>query len=200
MTKHMSLSFVAMLLMASGTLLADQTPPPRSISVTGTAVTKIAPDRVVWQIQLTDFDKDMRKAKQSNDAKVEAVLGLRKKLKIAEHNIETGQLSITREYERGQYGRRGAFRHYRVSRNVTIRQTDLKRFDEFLDQLVASSEMEISFRFESSRIHDIRAQTRLDALKAAQPEIIRAANKGVIHKNAASRKVSRLAGRINAIG
>ena len=37
------------------------------------------------------------------------------------------------------------------------------------------------------------------ALKAAQPEIIRAANKGVIHKNAASRKVSRLAGRINAI-
>jgi small subunit ribosomal protein S20 len=38
------------------------------------------------------------------------------------------------------------------------------------------------------------------ALKAAQPEIIRAANKGVIHKNAASRKVSRLAGRINAIG
>ncbi len=37
------------------------------------------------------------------------------------------------------------------------------------------------------------------ALKAAQPQIIRAANKGVIHKNAASRKVSRLASRINAI-
>ena len=38
------------------------------------------------------------------------------------------------------------------------------------------------------------------ALKAAQPEIIRAAKKGIIHKNAASRRVSRLAGRINAIG
>ena len=38
------------------------------------------------------------------------------------------------------------------------------------------------------------------ALKAAQPEIIRAARKGIIHKNAASRRVSRLAGRINAIG
>jgi small subunit ribosomal protein S20 len=30
------------------------------------------------------------------------------------------------------------------------------------------------------------------ALQAAQPEIMRAANKGVIHKNTASRKVSRL--------
>ena len=32
----------------------------------------------------------------------------------------------------------------------------------------------------------------VDAVRAAQPELMRAANKGVIHKNAASRKVSRL--------
>jgi small subunit ribosomal protein S20 len=37
------------------------------------------------------------------------------------------------------------------------------------------------------------------ALKAAQPEIIRAANKDVMHRNAASRKISRLAHRIKAI-
>ena len=35
-----------------------------------------------------------------------------------------------------------------------------------------------------------------DALKTAQPEIMRAAQKGVIHKNTASRKVSRLASRV----
>jgi small subunit ribosomal protein S20 len=37
------------------------------------------------------------------------------------------------------------------------------------------------------------------ALEAAQPEIMRAAQKGIIHKNAASRKVSRLASRVRAI-
>ena len=42
-------------------------------------------------------------------------------------------------------------------------------------------------------------QAAQDALKAAQPEIVRAARKGVIHKNAAARKVSRLASRVNAI-
>lgn len=38
------------------------------------------------------------------------------------------------------------------------------------------------------------------ALKAAQPEIMRAAQKGVVHKNTASRKVSRLASRVGALG
>ena len=37
------------------------------------------------------------------------------------------------------------------------------------------------------------------ALTAAQPEIMRAAQKGIIHKNTASRKVSRLASRVKAV-
>jgi len=38
-----------------------------------------------------------------------------------------------------------------------------------------------------------------EALKAAQPEIMRGAVKGVLHRNTASRKVSRLHHRINAM-
>jgi small subunit ribosomal protein S20 len=41
-----------------------------------------------------------------------------------------------------------------------------------------------------------RAET---ALKAAQPELMRGAQKGVVHKNAAARKVSRLAQRIKKL-
>lgn len=37
------------------------------------------------------------------------------------------------------------------------------------------------------------------ALKAAQPELARAASKGVVHKNTASRKMSRLAQRVKAL-
>lgn len=37
------------------------------------------------------------------------------------------------------------------------------------------------------------------AFKAAQPELMRAVTKGVIHKNTASRKVSRLASRVKLI-
>lgn len=37
------------------------------------------------------------------------------------------------------------------------------------------------------------------ALKAAQPELMRAATKGVLHRNTASRKVSRLAHRVKTL-
>ena len=38
-----------------------------------------------------------------------------------------------------------------------------------------------------------------EALKAAQPELMRAASKGVVHGNTASRKVSRLNARVKAL-
>jgi small subunit ribosomal protein S20 len=38
-----------------------------------------------------------------------------------------------------------------------------------------------------------------EALREAQPEIMRGATKGVLHKNTASRKVSRLAQRVNGM-
>ena len=38
------------------------------------------------------------------------------------------------------------------------------------------------------------------ALKAAQPELMRAASKGTLHKKTAARKVSRLAKRVKAVG
>ena len=39
-----------------------------------------------------------------------------------------------------------------------------------------------------------------DAMKAAEPEIMRGVSKGVIHKNTGSRKVSRLTKRIAKLG
>lgn len=39
-----------------------------------------------------------------------------------------------------------------------------------------------------------------DALRAAQPELMRGVSKGVFHKNTASRKMSRLASRVKALG
>ena len=39
-----------------------------------------------------------------------------------------------------------------------------------------------------------------EALRAAQPELMRGVSKGVYHQNTASRKMSRLAARVKALG
>lgn len=44
------------------------------------------------------------------------------------------------------------------------------------------------------------AEAAREALRNAQPEIMRAATKGILHKNTASRKMSRLASRVKALG
>jgi small subunit ribosomal protein S20 len=43
------------------------------------------------------------------------------------------------------------------------------------------------------------ADRAMNALKAVQPELQRAASRGVLHSNTASRKVSRLAQRVKAL-
>ena len=43
------------------------------------------------------------------------------------------------------------------------------------------------------------AKVAAEALKAAQPELMRGVTKGVVHKNTASRKMSRLAARVKAL-
>lgn len=42
-------------------------------------------------------------------------------------------------------------------------------------------------------------KTAVEALKAAEPEIARAASKGIVHANLAARKVSRLNHRVKAL-
>ncbi|HEX8416699.1 MAG TPA: 30S ribosomal protein S20 [Methylobacterium sp.] len=43
------------------------------------------------------------------------------------------------------------------------------------------------------------ADVALTALREAEPELMRAAQNGIVHKNNASRKVSRLAARVKAL-
>lgn len=49
-------------------------------------------------------------------------------------------------------------------------------------------------------IADGKKDAAAEALHAAQPELHRGVGKGVLHRNTASRKISRLAARVKALG
>ncbi len=149
-------------------VIAEESEPLRTISVTGTVQTQVAPDMVVWRISLSETDPELSKAKAASDASVKAIIGLRNKLDIDEGDLQTGTMSISKEYHEDERGRRLEFKHFRVYRNITIRQRDLKRLDEFIDAFVASADLEVSFSYEYSKIHETRAETRLEALKIAR--------------------------------
>jgi putative resolvase len=83
-----------------------------------------------------------------------------------------------------------------ASFRIEVINTAENRVNDLMEDLVA-----ILTSFSARLYGQRRGRKKAEAaLKAAQPEIARASNRKVMHKNAASRKISRLAHRIKAIG
>jgi small subunit ribosomal protein S20 len=61
------------------------------------------------------------------------------------------------------------------------------------------SQMRTAVRKVEEALASGNRETAAAALKAAEPQIMRSASKGVIHKNAGSRKVSRLTARLKKL-
>ncbi len=77
----------------------------------------------------------------------------------------------------------------RVRRNARVAQQNKSRV----------SEIRTSIRKVEEAVASGNQAAAQEALKAAQPKIMRGATKGVLHEKTASRKVSRLAKRVKAI-
>ncbi len=74
----------------------------------------------------------------------------------------------------------------KIARRTDInkaRRSRLRTFIRKVEEAIASGDVSVA----------------AEALRVAQPEIQRAATKGVMHRNTASRKVSRLAQRVKAL-
>ena len=141
---------------------------PRHVSVTGTSIARVQPDTVVWHINIRRMNKELAKAQAECDEGVKKVLALRTDLKLKPEEAQTGYLSVQKIYDRDQAGNQTSFRHFQVERSITLRQRDTSRFDAVLAGLVAASDVEVSYSLESSAYHEVRAKTRLEAVKAAR--------------------------------
>ena len=159
-----ALSFV----LSTMCLAAEEQASVRKITVSGTAVTQTVPDLVVWSISTLDESKSLIEAKDSSDRKLKAILALIDELGVKQEDVQTGYVNINREYNHDNNGRQLDFKCFSMRRGVTVKQRDLKRFDEYLTKLVSSAEMEVNFHFDSSRMTELRWDTRLNALKIAK--------------------------------
>ena len=141
--------------------------PPRTISVTGTFVTKVAPDVIDWDIGLTETDTDLAQAVRRSDEKMRAVLAIVREYQSKPQDVQT-DLSIRRVHNRDKQGRVVSFKHFAVGRSIDLRMRDLSRFDEFFARMIERADLEVDFSFDSTSICDLRSDTRLGAMRAAR--------------------------------
>jgi len=150
--------------------------PTRTISVVGTAATKVSPDTVLWKITTSNTQKTLQKAKAKSDAQMKTILSSVKALGVVQKDMQTGYLNVKKMYNRDQHGNYNQFTGYRLTRDISIKQRNIALFDRFLSTLIGSDDIEVSYQLSSSDMHVTRAKTRLQSVEAAKKKASDMAN------------------------
>lgn len=166
MRKRMIPALVLSLLAAAGAVAAETKEP--SISVTGTSVMRVAPDTIVWRMTVSDEDKDMAAAKVRNDKRMNQLMEVVRSFGFPSEDVATSHLSIRKEYFRDEKGQVQGFKHWAVTRTVSVRQSGLDRFDACFEAFTDVGELELSYSLENSRLTELRWENRRKAVQLAK--------------------------------
>lgn len=140
----------------------------RRVYVAGTAIVRVVPDIVVWNLTIDETSPVLKDAKQTSDEKMSRLLSTATALGVVPEDVSTSSMDVHRVYQHDQEGNRGAFKYWEVRRTIHLKERDLSRFDEFFGQLMEAGDFEAAYTFETSRFHELRTKARMNATKAAK--------------------------------
>lgn len=154
---------------------------PVTIDVSGTAEVEVAPDQVIYSLDVTNVDMDLQVAKRKNDEIVGKVLALTKRFSISPQDVKTDYISLEKKYEfirdakvkiydeDGDEIGKKIFKGYEISKTVIVKLRDLSKFEEFFSEILNSGITEVnSVKFETSNLREMKDKAREMAMKAAQ--------------------------------
>lgn len=148
------------------------TPAPsaeRTVNVAGKAMVRLVPDTVLWSVSITANHKDLVQAKRESDKQMKDILKTTRQLGVQAKDVQTGQLTVEKEYEGSGYPRhRRKFLHYVLTRQIHIKQRGTERFDDFLTGLIKNRDMTVSYQLTSSDLQVIQAKARIKAVLNAK--------------------------------
>lgn len=155
---------------------ATDTPPPRTISVTGIGEVKAKPDMAVITSGVVTEAPTARDALAKNNSAMTAVIDALKKAGIAELDIQTSNFSVSPQYPPYQPNQKTAPRisGYQVSNQVTVRVKNLAKLGSILDTLVqvgANQINGIAFDFDQPQARQNEARKLAVADARAKAEL-----------------------------
>lgn len=156
-----------------------------AITVTGTAEVMVAPDEVIFSLDVTKTEKDLQVAKRLNDEAVSKILELTRRFSVRPQDVKTDYISVEMKYEsirdpqKRVYDEDGdevgtkVFRGYEVSKTVVVKLTDISRFEEFFAEVLKTGVTEVnSVKFETSRLRENKDKARDLAMRAAREKAV----------------------------
>jgi len=138
----------------------------RKVTTSGTVTMSVMPDTIYWNISLRDRNAKASAVKTESDEKLKRVLALQRELGIGKDDIQVCHMKFRRGEESHDRGRTKTV-YYEITRNVTVRQTDLSRFGELFSAFVGIGGVDVSYKTANAKSEDIRKVVRQRALQVA---------------------------------
>jgi hypothetical protein len=156
-----------------GASMADETPPPRTMTVSGQGEVKAAPDEAVLSAGVVTQARSAAAALAANSRAMNGVFDALKRIGIPDKSVQTSDFSVTAQYQTDQHGNTTQkIIGYQVSNNVTVVVDDLGKLGSAIDALVTSGvnsmgDIAFTFRDPKQLLTEARAEAVKDALQRA---------------------------------
>ncbi len=166
--RFLTLAFLAFLVCTTS---AQTTSQRSTINVTGTAEINVVPDSALFTMGVEKVRKEMIDAKRENDAAVSEILALAKKNGVADKDVKTDYISVSKRYEFIGVGRdrKRVFVGYAVSKTVIVKLKDLTKFEDFFSAVLTTGVTSVrGVYFQTSEFQKYKREMRIKAMRVAK--------------------------------
>ncbi len=156
-----------------------------TIVVTGKAEIAVEPDYALISVEFTRTDKNLQAAQRANEEGVSKVLELTRRFSVPTPDVSTNAISVSMKYlsvrdpnrrifdDDGDEIGTKSFEGYEVSRSVSIKLSDLTKFQELFNEILKTEPTEVNrVSFETTRMRELKDRARDLAMVAAREKAL----------------------------
>lgn len=147
---------------------AQDRPPERTITVSGDAELRVAPNQVQLMLAVVTIDKSLAKARAENDERVKRALGTVTKSGVEAKDLQTDFVTVEPRWDNNRSDVREPD-GYQVTKTIVVTLRDVPRFDAVLQAVMDAGANRVSgIEFRTTELRKHRDQARSMAIKAAK--------------------------------
>ncbi|MBR8844823.1 MULTISPECIES: SIMPL domain-containing protein [Pseudoalteromonas] len=157
----------------SGFSFAGALPDSPHLYVKGTSFIQVQPDVATIRVAITEKQKSLPTAKENVDKIMAKAIEIAKRFDIKEDDIHAEQLNVYRQTRYNRESNEEEFDGFRVSRSLTVKLKDIKKYPELLQEFVDSginqfNNTEFGVENEGKYLQSLKKAAIKDAKKAAK--------------------------------
>lgn len=152
-----------LILAITTTSVMAQSNPPHTIDVTGEGIVKVVPDEVTINIRVENTGENTQTLKKQNDATISEVLKFLKQMKIADKDVRTEYMNLTKSYD---YNTKTYT--FAANQSLSIKLRDMGKYEQVMKGLLDTGINRIDgVEFSSSNKEALESQARKKAVENA---------------------------------